>query len=128
MNLGQGKCLAFFLQWAARHPKNTILVTQQEFVKPSNWLCTWSSKISVAKWSNVDEVYLIQHYVIKFVSDWSVVFSGYCRTLVCTTNKTDHHNITEILLKVALNTINLKIFRGLYQIWVVLGYWAPEYT
>jgi hypothetical protein len=27
-------------------------------------------------------------------------------TLVSTTNKTDHHDITEILLKVALNTIN----------------------
>jgi hypothetical protein len=27
-------------------------------------------------------------------------------TLVSSTNKTDHHNIAEILLKVALNTIN----------------------
>jgi hypothetical protein len=27
------------------------------------------------------------------------------RTLVSSTNKTDHHNITEILLKVALNTV-----------------------
>jgi hypothetical protein len=34
---------------------------------------------------------------IKFVSDRSVVFS---------TNKTDCHDNTEILLKVALNTIN----------------------
>jgi hypothetical protein len=32
--------------------------------------------------------------------DRSVVFSGY------STNKTDHHDITEILLKVALSTIN----------------------
>ena len=29
-------------------------------------------------------------------------------TLVSSTNKTDHHNITELLLKVALNTINQK--------------------
>jgi hypothetical protein len=28
-------------------------------------------------------------------------------TPVSSTNKTDHHDITEILLKVALNTINL---------------------
>ena len=28
-------------------------------------------------------------------------------TLVSSTNKTDHHDITEILLKVALNTITL---------------------
>jgi len=48
-----------------------------------------------------DEMYLIQHYVIKFVSDlWhGVVISGY-------SNKTDCLNITEILLKVTLNTIN----------------------
>jgi hypothetical protein len=48
------------------------------------------------------EVYSIQHYVIKFVSDLRhvVVFFGY------STNKTDCHDITEILLKVALNTIN----------------------
>ena len=48
--------------------------------------------------SNLDlvEVYLIQHYMIKSLSvtyDRSVVFSGY-------------YDITEILLKVALKTIN----------------------
>jgi hypothetical protein len=30
-------------------------------------------------------------------------------TPVSSTNKTDHHDITEILLKVALNTINLNL-------------------
>jgi len=51
------------------------------------------------------EVYLIQHYVIKFVSDLRQVvgFSGYSGSSI---NKTDRHDITEILLKVALNTIN----------------------
>jgi hypothetical protein len=43
------------------------------------------------------EMYSIQHDVIKFVNDW---FS-----LVSPTNKTDRHDITEILLKVALNTL-----------------------
>jgi hypothetical protein len=43
------------------------------------------------------EMYSIQHDVIKFVNDW---FS-----LVSPTNKTDCHDITEILLKVVLNTI-----------------------
>jgi hypothetical protein len=38
--------------------------------------------------------------VIKFVR--SVVFSGYSGS---TKNKTDHHGIAEIVLKVALNTI-----------------------
>jgi hypothetical protein len=43
------------------------------------------------------EVYSIQHYVISLLvtCDRSVVFSGYSST-----NKTDCHNITEILLKV----------------------------
>ena len=40
-----------------------------------------------------DEVYSIQHYVMKFVSDLRQV-GGFL------------HDITEILLKVALNTIN----------------------
>jgi hypothetical protein len=47
------------------------------------------------------EVYAIQHYVIKFVSQW---FS--LGTPVSSTNKTDSHDIAQILLKVALNTIN----------------------
>ena len=47
------------------------------------------------------EVYSIQHYVIKFVSDlWQV------GTAVSSTNKTDRYDITEILLKVASTTIN----------------------
>jgi hypothetical protein len=52
------------------------------------------------------EVYSIQHYVIKFVSDlWQI--SGFLWVLqFLSTNKTDCHDITEILLKVALNTIN----------------------
>ena len=55
------------------------------------------------------EVYLIRHYVIKFVSDLRQV-SGFLWVLrVSSTNKTDHHDITEILLKVALNTVNLNL-------------------
>ena len=45
--------------------------------------------------------------------DRSVVFSG---TSVSFTNKTDHHDRTEILLKVALNTINQSINLGSYII------------
>jgi hypothetical protein len=45
----------------------------------------------------------IQHYVIKFVSDLRQWFSP--GTPVSSTNKTDRHDIAEILLKVALNTI-----------------------
>ena len=48
------------------------------------------------------EVYSIQYYVIKFVSDLRQVGSFSQGTLVSSTNKTDRHDITEILL----NTIN----------------------
>ena len=53
------------------------------------------------------EVYSIQHYVIKFVSDIASNLWFSPGTLVSFTNKTDCHDITEILLKVALNTIIL---------------------
>jgi endonuclease V-like protein UPF0215 family len=53
------------------------------------------------------EMYLIQHYVTKFVDDIRqvVVFSGYS---VSFTNKTDIYDITEILLKVVLHTMKKK--------------------
>ena len=51
------------------------------------------------------EVYSIQHYGIKFVSDLQQVDGFLLSNLVSSANKTDRHNIAEILLKVALNTI-----------------------
>jgi hypothetical protein len=48
------------------------------------------------------EMYQIQHYVTKSVSDL-----GQVGTPVSSTNKTDCHDITEILSKVALNIITL---------------------
>ena len=53
------------------------------------------------------KVYLIQHYVIKFVSDiWQVIGFLWVLGFPPLTNKTDHHDITEILLKVALKQHN----------------------
>jgi hypothetical protein len=49
----------------------------------------------------------MQHYVIKFVSDLQWWFSR--GTLVSSTSKTDHHFITEIVLKLVLNTITLTL-------------------
>jgi len=50
---------------------------------------------------------VVVHYVIKFVSDLRQV-SGFLQVLwVSSTNKTDSHDITEILLTVALNTITI---------------------
>jgi hypothetical protein len=52
------------------------------------------------------EVYSMQHYVIKFVCDLRQV-DGFLRVLRFSPPiKLDCHDITEILVKVALNTIN----------------------
>jgi len=51
----------------------------------------------------------IQHYVIKFVSDLRLV-RGFLRVLwFPPPKKSSRHDITEILLKVALNTITLTL-------------------
>jgi hypothetical protein len=49
---------------------------------------------------------------------WQV--GGFLRVL----NKTDHHDVTEILLKMALNTITLIIFHFIHFIgkYCILGY------
>jgi protein gp37 len=52
------------------------------------------------------EVDSIEHYVIKFVSVLEEVGGFFPGTTVSSINKTDCHEITETLLKVALNTIN----------------------
>jgi hypothetical protein len=54
--------------------------------------------------SNLDqgEVYNIMWQSFPVTCDRSVVFSGFS---VSSTSKTDRHDITEILLKVALNII-----------------------
>ena len=53
-----------------------------------------------------DDMYSIQHYVIKFVSDFRQIsgFLPFPRPLQMTP-----HDITEILLKVALNTTILNL-------------------
>ena len=58
--------------------------------------------------SRLGKVYSIQHYVIKFVDDLRQV-GGFLRALQFPPNKTDCHDITEILLKVVLNTITLTL-------------------
>ena len=56
--------------------------------------------------SRSGEVYSIQHYVIKFVSDLRQV--RFLRVLLTSfTNKTDCYDISEILLKMAFEAITL---------------------
>ena len=53
------------------------------------------------------------YYVIKFVSNSRQV-SGFLQVLpISSTNKTDCHDITEILLKLVLNTINIPLINVL---------------
>ena len=69
----------------------------------------WFSLVNVLKNCslNMQQVYLIHHYVKKFVSDLRLISVFFLGTPVCSTNKTDRQDITEILLKVVLNTITL---------------------
>jgi hypothetical protein len=57
------------------------------------------------------EVHSIQHCVMKFVSDFAAGLWFSLGTLVSSTNKTDRHDITEILLKVTLNIPSPKFKR-----------------
>jgi hypothetical protein len=50
----------------------------------------------------------MQHYVIKFVSDLQQVGGSIWVLPSSSTTKTGRHDIAEILLKVALNTIKIK--------------------
>ena len=96
------KCIILFLCGGDRRGCDRMVVGLQLHVQ------TVSITNNVVS-SNPDhgEVYSIQHYVIKFFSDfrqgcgflWILRFSP--------TNKTDRHDKTEILLKVALGTIIL---------------------
>ena len=65
----------------------------------------------------------IQHYVIKFVSDSRQVIGFSPGTTISSTNKTDRHDITEILLKVALNTINLNPY---YREHCIIAYYREH--
>jgi hypothetical protein len=59
---------------------------------------------------SLDTAFSIQNYVINFVCDlWQVegknAVSSEIHSIKFSTNKTDRHDIAEILLEVALNTI-----------------------
>jgi hypothetical protein len=66
----------------------------------------------------------INHQLVTGSRGWNAVnivlsygdHIGRMLILVSSTNKTDRHDITEILLKVALNTLNLKKLKMLYPV------------
>ena len=64
----------------------------------------------------------MQNYVLKFVDDLREGLSFSLGTPVSSANKTDRHNITEILLKVALKkTDNLNIIEAFLCLLQPLG-------
>ena len=69
---------------------------------------TYSSTKVVISNPTQGEVYSIQFYVIKFVSDLWQTGQWYSPQVTGFTYKTDCHDITEILLKVALYPFTLK--------------------
>jgi hypothetical protein len=74
-----------------------------------SWLWSYGS------WDTANgEVYSIQHYVMKFISDLRQV-DGF---LWVQRFKTDRHDITENFLKVALNTITIVVILFLHSICV----------
>jgi hypothetical protein len=76
-----------------------------------------------------DKVYSIQHYVIKVISDLRQV-GGFLRVLRFLYQQTNCYYITDILLKVVLNSItitlafcyysssNHKLFNSIYYSWI----------
>ena len=53
------------------------------------------------------KMYLIQPYVIQRLTEGLWLYKFSTETPVSSTNKTDCHDITEILLKVAINSLTL---------------------
>jgi hypothetical protein len=64
----------------------------------------------------VGKVYSLKNNVKKFCQSLAAGQWFSPGIPVSSTNKTDHHNITEILLKVALNTITLTLLYKLVHI------------
>jgi hypothetical protein len=60
-------------------------------------------------------MYSIHHYVIKFISDFRQVRGFVLGTLLSSTNKTDLHDMTKTLLKVALYPITLNLAPSRYK-------------
>jgi hypothetical protein len=94
-----------YLQKSSSREPYIVLSTKKHNVQ--FFMYIFELKINFLCLSPIEKtLFQLQHYVIKFVSDLRqvVVFSP-----VSSTNKTDRHDITEILLKMVINTIILTL-------------------
>jgi len=99
-----------------------------------SWYCSWIYNYmcnqclsSLKLWVRIPFMARCARYNIclSVICDKSVVFSG---TPVSSINKTDRHNITELLLKVALNTINqpnqsFSLSHCIFSRSLIYGFW-----
>ena len=80
--------------WTSSHG---VFTTTNAICVYHHWCCEFESRSCGG----------IQHYVITFVTWWLATGGWFSPgPPIFSTNKTDRHDIAEILLKVALNTIN----------------------
>ena len=74
--------------------------------------CLWNQFISLLKWW-VRTPFMVRYTALcDRVSQWLTTDRCFLSTPVSSTNTTDGHDITEILLKVTLSTINQPNFDG----------------
>ena len=85
--------LVFFLDGIA-------IISKEIYVNYTYWILEFINFL-IFLWN----ILLYTKITTTFVSDWRQV-GGFLQVPVSPTNKTDRHDITEILLKVALNTTN----------------------
>jgi hypothetical protein len=108
-----GQCW-FATKWRELHLLMQIII---ELYKESSWLWSYDSWIynymcnpwlsSLKLWVRIPLMAKWTQYNILFVSDLRQVDLWFSLgTQVSSINKTDHHDITQILRKVALNTVN----------------------
>ena len=88
---------AVFVEVPFRQGVGVVVVVWQLHLQLSRQSVPITTKVVSSNHPAHGEAYSIQHYVIKWF------FLG---TPVSSINKTDHHDILEILLKMVLNTIN----------------------
>jgi hypothetical protein len=109
-NYLRNRCLSSLMLWAVADTTLCDTVCQWYNIMWYDTVCQWYNIM----WYSLS---VIQHYVIQFVSD-TTLCDTVCQwfatdrwfslcTPVCSTNKTDRHDITEVLLKMELNIINL---------------------
>jgi hypothetical protein len=105
------------VQWRGRRGRDRMVVgftTTYAISDYHHWCCEFESRSER----------VVQHYVIKFVISDFLTTSRWVSSSppISSTNKTDRHDIAEILLKVALNTIkqtNKHVQCILYCLWFV---------